>query len=106
MAFLQRVVNGTGTLEREYAIGRGRMDLCLRHRTQTLAIEIKVWRPGAPDPLVEGLAQLDAYLAGMGLETGWLIIFDRRPEAPPLAERLGLVRTRSPAGCWVQVVRA
>lgn len=27
MAFLQRVVNGEGSLEREYAIGRGRMDL-------------------------------------------------------------------------------
>ena len=31
MAFLQRVINGNGTLEREYAIGRGRMDLCLRY---------------------------------------------------------------------------
>lgn len=29
MAFLHRVVNGDGTLEREYAIGSGRMDLCL-----------------------------------------------------------------------------
>jgi type II secretory pathway predicted ATPase ExeA len=31
MAFLHRVVNGGGTLEREYAIGMGRMDLCLRY---------------------------------------------------------------------------
>jgi hypothetical protein len=31
MAFLHRVVNGGGTLEREYAIGMDRMDLCLRY---------------------------------------------------------------------------
>lgn len=30
MAFLHRVVNGGGTITREYAIGRGRMDLCVR----------------------------------------------------------------------------
>jgi hypothetical protein len=28
MAFLHRVINGGDTLEREYAIGAGRMDLC------------------------------------------------------------------------------
>jgi predicted AAA+ superfamily ATPase len=28
MAFLHRVINDAGTLEREYAIGSGRMDLC------------------------------------------------------------------------------
>jgi hypothetical protein len=42
MAFLHRVVNGGGTLEREYAIGSGRMDLCLRYKDVTLAIELKV----------------------------------------------------------------
>ena len=44
MAFLHRVVNGDGTLEREYAIGRGRMDLCLRYGAVTLGMELKVWR--------------------------------------------------------------
>src|SRR5206468_5081264 len=39
MAFLHRVVNGGGTIEREYAIGRGRMDLCVRYGPDTLAIE-------------------------------------------------------------------
>jgi hypothetical protein len=67
MAFLQRVINGNGTLEREYAIGRGRMDLCLRYGALTLGLELKVWRDGNPDPLTEGLAQLDGYLAGLGL---------------------------------------
>jgi hypothetical protein len=31
MAFMHRVTNAGGTLEREYAIGSGRMDLCLRY---------------------------------------------------------------------------
>ena len=53
MAFLHRVVNGGGTLEREYAIGSGRMDLCLRYGVVTLGIELKVWRDGEPDPLAE-----------------------------------------------------
>jgi hypothetical protein len=109
MAFLQRVVNGNGTLEREYAIGRGRMDLCLRYGDATLGIEIKVRRDGAPDPLAEGLAQLDGYLAGLGLDTGWLVIFDRRAERPPLAERLAEAGAEaahtSPGGRRVRVIR-
>jgi len=45
MAFLHRVVNGNGTLDREYAIGTRRMDLCLRYggsEPVTLGIELKV----------------------------------------------------------------
>ncbi len=87
MAFLHRVVNGGGTLEREYAIGSGRMDLCLRYGAVTLAIELKVWRDGEPDPLHQGLEQLDGYLAGLGLDSGWLVIFDRRAGLPPIADR-------------------
>ncbi len=110
MAFLHRVVNGEGTLEREYAIGAGRMDLCLRYgardRTQTLGMELKVWRDGAPDPLAEGLEQLDGYLAGLGLDTGWLVIFDRRSGQAPIAERTASSTVTSPAGRAIQVVRA
>ncbi|MBK5967758.1 MULTISPECIES: AAA family ATPase [Thiorhodovibrio] len=106
MAFLQRVVNGEGTLEREYAIGRGRMDLCLRYRTVTLGIELKVWRDGAPDPLPQGLVQLDGYLAGLGLDSGWLVIFDRRAGQTPVSERLTKGDETSPQGRRVRVVRA
>ena len=63
MAFLHRVVNGKGTLEREYAIGSGRMDLCLRYGKVTLGMELKVWRDRKPDPLNEGLKQLDKSLS-------------------------------------------
>ncbi|WP_426756636.1 ATP-binding protein [Myxococcus sp. Y35] len=106
MAFLHRVANGGGTLEREYAIGTGRMDLCLRHGPDTLAFELKVWRDGEKDPLAEGLAQLDGYLSGLGLDTGWLVIFDRRGGQPPIAERTHASRAVTPAGRQVSVVRA
>lgn len=87
MAFLHRVVNGGGTLDREYAIGSDRMDLCLRYGEVTLGIELKVWREGRSDPIKAGLEQLDRYLAGLGLKTGWLVIFDQRQGLPPIADR-------------------
>ena len=106
MAFLHRVINGGGTLEREYAIGMGRMDLCLRYGTVTLGIELKVWRDGRPDPLAEGLEQLDGYLAGLGLDSGWLVIFDRRSGQPPIEARTASLETTSPEGRRIVVVRA
>jgi type II secretory pathway predicted ATPase ExeA len=88
MAFLHRVINGGGTLEREYAIGRDRMDLCLHYGQVTLGIELKVWRNKKADPLSKGLEQLDGYLARLGQDSGWLVIFDRRDNAAEIEERL------------------
>jgi hypothetical protein len=96
MAFLHRVANGGGTLEREYAmtygrsetIGWDRMDLCLRYGDVVLGIELKVWRMHQVDPLTKGLAQLDSYLARLSQDTGWLVIFDRRSNAPELVDGL------------------
>ncbi|MBU0956269.1 MAG: AAA-like domain-containing protein, partial [Spirochaetes bacterium] len=42
MAFLQRVVNGGGRVEREYAAGRGRMDLAVQYGGRWSIIEIKL----------------------------------------------------------------
>ncbi len=106
MAFLHRVINGGGTLEREYAIGMGRMDLCLRYGAVMLGMELKVWRDGRPDPLAEGLIQLDDYLAGLGLDSGWLVIFDRRAGQPPIAERTDSTTLPSPRGRSIHVIRA
>jgi hypothetical protein len=78
MAFLHRVINGGGTLEREYAIGRDRMDLCLRYGSVILGIELKVWRTRQADPLTKGLEQLEGYLDRLKQSSGWLVIFDRR----------------------------
>lgn len=106
MAFLHRVVNGAGTIEREYAIGKGRLDLCLRRGPDALAIEIKVWRDKDADPLAEGLSQLDGYLAGLALPTGWLVIFDRRSTALPVAARTTVEPATTPGGRAVSVIRA
>ncbi|MEY3304013.1 MAG: ATPase, partial [Cyanobacteriota bacterium] len=105
MAFLHRVVNGKGTLEREYAIGSGRMDLCLRYSKVTLGMELKVWRDKKPDPLNEGLKQLDKYLSGLNLDTGWLVIFDRREGLLPLSDRTTTESAISPAGRNITVIR-
>ncbi len=105
MAFLHRVVNGGGTLEREYAIGSGRMDICLRYGKVTLAMELKVWADKRPDPLKEGLPQLDKYLSGLSLDTGWLVIFDRRKGLLPLSDRTTTENVISPAGREIIVIR-
>ncbi|MEG4572276.1 ATP-binding protein [Microcoleus sp. N3A4] len=106
MAFLHRVINGGGTLEREYAIGRDRMDLCLRYGEVTLGIELKVWRTRKVDPLSKGLEQLDGYLARLGQDEGWLVIFDRRDNALELEERLNTEIHLTPMGRTVTVIRA
>jgi AAA domain len=115
MAFLQRVVNGGGYVDREYGVGRGRTDLMVRwpyaapsgkRCWQREALELKVWRPGDADPLAEGLAQLDGYLDRLGLSTGVLVVFDRRPKAAPIAERTRFGEATSPAGRVVTVLRA
>ncbi len=109
MAFLHRVVNGNGALDREYAIGSRRMDLCLRYggpHPVTMGMELKVWRDGEADPLEEELVQLDEYLAGLGLDCGWLVIFDRRSGLPPIAQRTTVERITSPQGRTIAVIRA
>jgi hypothetical protein len=61
---------------------------------------------GERDPREEGLHQLEGYLAGLGLDTGWLVLFDRRPGLPRLGQRTSTERTKTAAGREVGVVRA
>jgi hypothetical protein len=105
MAFLHRVVNGGGTLNREYAIGRDRMDLCLRYGEMLLGIELKVWRTGEADPLTKGLPQLEGYLDRLKQPSGWLVIFDSRKNAPAIAERLAIEHAVTTSGRPVTVIR-
>ena len=113
MAFLQRLVNGGGYIDREYGVGRGRVDLLLRwpyqgkdgaRRVQRRAIEIKVWRAGRSDPRNPGLEQLDGYLAQVRLGRGVLVIFDRRKPKRAITPRFE--DTTTPSGRVVRLMRA
>ena len=73
---------------------------------QREAIELKVWRPRQADPLPEGLAQLDRYLDGLDLGTGTLVVFDRRPSAPPIGQRTSFSTERTPGGRAITLLRA
>ena len=111
MGFLQRIVNGGGFIDREYAVGSGRTDILIRkpygkHQVQREAIELKAWAPGKADPLKAGLKQLDGYLDRFRLGTGTLIIFDRRPTAPSITDRTRLSKETTPSGRVITVLRA
>ncbi len=74
-AFLQRIINGGGSILREYASGRERMDLCMIYEGNKYPIELKI---KYANPVVQkGIEQLGNYMSTLGENTGWLIIFDR-----------------------------
>jgi len=105
MAYLQRVINGMGRIEREYAAGSGRMDLFVEYGGIGMVIEIKVWRDRRPDPLIEGLEQIERYLARMQLDQGFLVLFDQRTTAPEWAARMQRLDAQTASGRKVQVFR-
>lgn len=80
-AFLQRVVNGGGRIQREHALGRGRADLLVRwpHRdgVQRFVIECKVLREGLESTIQKGLEQTAGYMDRCAALEGHLVIFDR-----------------------------
>jgi hypothetical protein len=84
MAFLQRILNGGGRIEREYAAGRGRMDLGVEYNKRWYIIEIKlVHSYDTPEEIKEeGLRQTAMYRDKIdGAAPAYLLIFDRRPKA-------------------------
>ncbi len=80
MAFLQRVVNGGGRIEREYALGRGALDLLIAWRGARHPIEVKLRRDTETE--VDALEQVGRYLDSLGLAEGWLVMFDLRSTLP------------------------
>jgi hypothetical protein len=77
-AFLQRVINGGGSIHREMAAGRKRMDLCVEYERRKYPVEMKLLRTtGTQD---RGLTQILRYMDTLGCTEGWLMIFDRRPD--------------------------
>ncbi len=105
MAYLQRVINGGGRIEREYAAGYGRLDLLLIYGDQQMAIEVKVWNDKQADPLMDGLEQTERYLKRLDLSEGYLVIFDRRTQAPEWTERMRIEDVRTASGKAVLVLR-
>jgi hypothetical protein len=76
-----------------------------------LGIEIKVWRDRRPDPIIKGLEQLESYLARLGQDFGWLVIFDRRTpvadtEIADIADRLMTTFVTTEQGRTITVIRA
>ena len=93
-AYLQRVVNGGGRIEREYGLGRGRTDLLVlwpreagqpSDLWQRFVIECKVLRNSdrrSLETTVErGVEQTAGYMKKCGAEEGNLVVFDRRDGA-------------------------
>ncbi len=77
LAFLQRVINGGGTIHREYALGRKRVDLLIAWKKQRIVIELKIKR--GEDTLKHGLQQTAEYMDLCGAHEGHLVIFDKDP---------------------------
>ena len=81
MAYLQRILNGNGYVERDCAAGKGRMDLGIEYNGHRYIIEIKLVRNHDSLQTVreEGLEQIRYYRDKFPSETpAWLVIFDRR----------------------------
>ena len=107
-AYLQRVVNGGGRIEREYGLGRGRTDLLVlwpREAGQPsdlwerFVVECKVLRDSDRKSLEwtveEGVKQTLGYMAKCKAEEGHLVVIDRRAGAE---ERRRSEDTKEPRG--------
>ncbi len=80
-AFLQRIINGGGRVEREYGLGRRRTDLLViwpyPDGEQRAVLELKLLYKTLDETIAQGLEQTWAYMDKSGTGVGYLIIFDR-----------------------------
>ena len=92
-AYLQRIVNSGGRIEREYGLGRGRTDLLVlwpreagepSDLWQRIVIECKVLRgsdrKSLEGTIERGVEQTLGYMKQCHAEEGHLVLFDRRDE--------------------------
>lgn len=88
-AYLQRIVNGGGYIDREYGLGRKRTDLLVRKPltdgyggpVQRIVLELKIKRGSLEKVIEDGLSQTSGYMDVAGsVDEGHLIIFDRSKE--------------------------
>jgi hypothetical protein len=85
-AFLQRIVNSGGRVEREYGLGRMRTDLLVLWPypggVQKVVIELKLLHKSLEQTITTGLEQTWAYMDRCAASEGHLVIFDRTPGKP------------------------
>ena len=79
MAFLQRVTNGGGHINREMAVGTGRLDLCVEFRGARYAIEVKTSENFQGE---KSYTQCAKYLDTLKLTEGWMPIFEKSSDKP------------------------
>ena len=80
-AYLQRIVNSGGSIEREYGLGRMRTDLFIvwphKAGAQKVVIELKVLHKSLNTTIEDGLKQTMEYMDRCNTDQGHLVIFDR-----------------------------
>jgi hypothetical protein len=85
-AFLQRIVNGGGRINREYALGRKRTDLLIEWPTtdkgfygdvQRVVIELKILYGSLDSVITKGLEQTSGYADSVNADEAHLVIFNR-----------------------------
>ncbi len=83
-AFVHRIVNGGGRIEREYGLGRKRTDLLVLWNhpggVQRIVLELKIGSANTPALLNRGLEQTADYMDISGATEGHLVCFDRSAE--------------------------
>ncbi len=87
MAFLQRIVNGGGSIASEMAVGSGRTDLVVDFNGDVFVLELKIKRPNIN--MERAYKQLFHYLDQLNQPHGYLILFEsKNSDMIPWAERI------------------
>ncbi|MGF1525737.1 MAG: AAA family ATPase [Candidatus Competibacterales bacterium] len=82
-AFIQRIIDTNGHLEREYGLGRGRTDCLLTWPTydgvQRVVIEMRLVQKSLVASLIEGMEQTRNHMVRCSTKEGHLVVFDIDP---------------------------
>jgi len=80
LSYLDMLVNGKGWTFKEVQSGEGRIDVICCYKNQKEVVELKLWY--GERKYEDGLEQLARYLESENLSCGYLVVFDRRENAP------------------------
>jgi hypothetical protein len=88
-AFLQRIINGGGRINREYALGSQRTDIFIEWpidaekgfygEVQLIVVELKIQRAALDRVIADGIIQTKGYADKVGTNEMYLVIFNRNP---------------------------